>query len=729
MGAQRSFRETFLAVLRIELCVSVFLYLQALLWVALFTERQGDAFAERAVGGHMGSIISAQLRVLPAYLIVALAYALVVTPVVFLARSRAPSRFGRTRFVARVLCVDVLACLASVGPFFSQNPGLLDGVARKTAPFAPGLDLYVLYRWHLLDGATLVFAFFLGLAAFTIASEVANAVSKSTRTALGLCAFGLPVVVLLVAALPPLRGRSGATPTRPNILVIASDSLRYDRLGVHGHSRADISPNIDAFSREALDFQQMHVATASTLESWMSFMSGQFPPTHGVRYMYLRREQAEAVGLRRDLLPRVLAEAGYQTIVSSNWAGNCFKLVDVGFEDTLASDVQNFEALIMEATIWSHLVFPLYFTNGLGDLLLPEVQRITSYVRPSVLTDRLFDRIDGDASDSRPFFGLLFFSMTHLPYQASHPFNLKYMDPEYSGPHRYQIDVKVHDLITTGFAPTLPPEVISHIRDLYDGAVSEFDAAVGETLEALRVRGLDRDTLVIVTSDHGEDLYDPGSTLGHGTNFFGGDQSTRIPFFLRLPTSDGKPGFVRSGEAVEALTRNVDVLPTLLDFLKLEDKSPRDGRSLMPLILGLVKDLDLLAFAETCYLFFPKTKAMVDLSEEERAEVFEVPGAIDTLDVDPNFDNNLILREELHGPVLRAKDRMVRSRRFKLIEIPGKTRPIDRLYDLATDPAQQRDLSKLNLPIMATLKAAMRAYDEGRASTVRLSAEEDRGTP
>ena len=75
-----------------------------------------------------------------------------------------------------------------------------------------------------------------------------------------------------------------------------------------------------------------------------------------------------------------------------------------------------------------------------------------------------------------------------------------------------------------------------------------------------------------------------------------------------------------------------------------------------------------------------------------------MPGAIDTLDVDPNFDNNLILREELHGPVLRAKDRMVRSRRFKLIEIPGKTRPIDRLYDLATDPAQQRDLSKLNLP-------------------------------
>ena len=95
----------------------------------------------------------------------------------------------------------------------------------------------------------------------------------------------------------------------PNVLIIASDSLRWDRLGTHGHTRADISPNIDAFARESIDLGQLHVATASTLESWMTFMSGQFPPTHGVRYMYLRKSQAQAVAELPDLLPRRLNAA------------------------------------------------------------------------------------------------------------------------------------------------------------------------------------------------------------------------------------------------------------------------------------------------------------------------------------------------------------------------------------------------------------------------------------
>ena len=179
----------------------------------------------------------------------------------------------------------------------------------------------------------------------------------------------------------------------------------------------------------------------------------------------------------------------------------------------------------------AHPLVPLLFgglPGALGDAVVPARESLVSMARPDALVEQLFDDVDDSVAAGRPFFGLLFLSPTHLPYNARHPFNVRYAAPSYAGAHRYQVEVSGHELITTGFAPTLPKETITHVRDLYDGAVSDFDDSVGQVLKALDARGLGDNTIVIVTTDHGEDLYDPGSTLGHGTNFFGGDQSTRI---------------------------------------------------------------------------------------------------------------------------------------------------------------------------------------------------------
>lgn len=723
-------RRPFLALLRAQVLVAAGFYLFALWGFVSFSRGQDEKFTALALGPHFGTLVGSQLRVLPAYALVALAYTLLTFPLLAGRLARTP---GRARRLAWVLGADVVLYLLSLGPFFATNPGLLDGTARKLAPFAPGLDLYVLYRWHLLDAGTVGFVLVCAFAA----QFYARAWLGAFRAHTGPRRLGLSLAPLLLAG--ALLGLTHVTspptpppldPARPpNVLVIASDSLRWDHLGTHGYARTDISPNIDTFAREAIDLSQLHVATASTLESWMTFMSGQFPPTHGVRYMYLRKEQAQAVGERTDLLPRRLNDAGYHTVVSSNWAGNCFKLVDVGFEQNMASDVQNFDAFLMEGTVWAHLIFPLYFSNAIGEWMLPEIRRITGYLRPNVLTDRMFGAIDDATRRGEPFFGLLFFSTTHLPYTASHPYNLKYTDPAYDGPHRYQIDVRVHELITTGFAPKLPPEVIDHIRDLYDGTVSEFDAYVGQALAHLEARGLSDRTIVIVTTDHGEDLYDPGSTLGHGTNFFGGDQSTRIPFFMRVPGAYAPPGLKPAGTRLDALARNVDLAPTLLDLLRLPIPASMEGRSLLPLLTGAVADLDLPVFAETCYLFFPKSKAMTDLTEAEKKQVYEVPGAVETLDVDPDFDNNLVLRPDLHDPVIAAKDRMIRTRRWKLVEIPGHAAPILRLYDIQADPAQTRDLASSRPDVVERLQAALHAYWAGGGRDLRWPAAADGETP
>ncbi len=674
----------------------------------------GEVLEELGLDDFLMTVLGLQLRVVPAYLMVAFAYTVLLLPLVFRSqwlKNAALREGGRWRLKALGLTAlwDVLIYVVSLGPFFRHSPGLVDGTARLVKS-----DVYFLYRWHVLDGILVAFfllcaisLYFYGKRWVALIRKVAPAFKVALILPVALCVLWLG----LSLRTPTLPKATAETPM--NVLIIASDSLRYDHLGVHGYHRQDISPNIDAFAADAVDFEQLHVATASTLESWVSFMTSQFPPNHGVRYMYLRREQAEAASKLSNYFPRVLNKMGYHTTVVSNWAGNCFKLVDVGFTANHASDTQNLHAILMEATIWPHLIFPLYFSNALGEVMLPEISRVTKYLRPAAMTQKMLGEIDGAMGEEKPFFGLLFFSTTHLPYTAGYPFNIKYGDPDYDGPHRYEIEVTVHDLITTGFDPDLKPEVIQHIKDLYDGAVSDFDHHVGEVIADLKARGLYDKTIIIITSDHGEDLYDKGSTLGHGTNFFGGDQSTRIPFFIRVP------GVNRPGAKVKAMTRNIDIAPTLMNLMGGARPDTWDGVDLSPLIKGETEDLDLPVFGETCYLFFPKSKALVDLTEAERAEIIDTSGARDTLVVDKSFNNNFVLREDLHDTVIANKDRMIRTRRWKLVHVPGKTGPIYRLYDMLVDPYQRNDLSKIGHPVMPKLIEFLDAYWSGRGPQMR----------
>jgi arylsulfatase A-like enzyme len=632
-----------------------------------------ERFAALARGPYLSVAVVAQLRVVPAYLVLAAVLTLLLSPV---------RRFLAGRlWLLRLAAADLLLLLLGLGPALLVSPGFFDTVERKLR-----VDLAALERLHVLEAATVV------LVVLTLAA--AGAVVRRWRWRL--VGLGALAVLLVASSRHPEPPRATKL-AKPNVLILAADSWRYDRLGVHG-GRAGLTPALDAFAAGAIDFRQHHVATASTLESWTTMLTGQLPATHGLRSMYPSRAEVRAVEQRDDLLPKTLARAGYDTFVSSDWVGNHFDLVDYGFGRRDVGPVQNFEALLLEATLRAHPLVAVFFAGlpgPLGDAFIPGRASMAWAARPSVLTDRLFEGIDASIAAGRPFFGVLFLSPTHLPCNARHPFNARYAAPGYDGPHRYQVEVSAHELITTGFAPTLPPHVIEHVRDLYDGAVSDVDDTLGSVLRGLDARGLD-DTIVIVTSDHGEDLYDPGSTLGHGTNFFGGDQSTRIPFLIRVPQ--------RRARVVEAVTRSMDLAPTVLSLLGLEVPASMEGVSLTPLMDGTSTDLGLIVRAETCYLFFPKARAMTGLTEVERAGVVELAGAADTLEDDPAFRHNLVLRQEFRAAVIAAKYRMVRTARYKLIVIPGKTAPIVRLYDMVEDPQQRRDLSGQGLDVEVELR-------------------------
>lgn len=667
-------RAQFLRVLKVEAA------LLTLVWaigLGLFLSRSSgvaERFAELAKGPYLSFAALVQARVLLSHLVLAAVLAFVVTP--FTETS------SGLRLVPRVLAANMLVLVLSLGPALLGSPGFFDTLERKSR-----LDL----SW-LLRGLWPLTALFAVMIVVVIGRWVS---SQRVRVALG-------AVVLAGAAFDvwPRPVPSAEALARPNVLIIASDSWRFDRLGVHGATRKDLTPNLDAFAASAVDFRQHHVSTASTLESWTTLLTGQFPPRHGLRSMYPSRDEVAAVESNADTLPRLLRARGYDTFVSSDWVGNCFDLVDFGFEHPDVAPVQNFEALLLEETMRAHLLTSLVFSvtpSFIANLAIPGRERLAWAADPLALVDQLFGRIDDAVRAQRPFFGVLFVSPTHLPYNARHPFSSKYAARDYRGPHRFQVEVSAHELITTGFSPTLPSETIEHIRDLYDGAVSDFDDTAGRVLRGLQQRGLERNTIVVVTSDHGEDLYEAGSTLGHGTNFFGGDQSTRVPLLVRAPGL--------TAGVVNAVTRTVDVAPTLLSMLQQPTvPASMQGVDLGPLARRERDDLQLIAYAETCYLFFPKAQAMTVLSAAERAEVVDLAGAADTLDVDPTFRHNLVLKPSFRDQVVRAKDRMVRDARHKLIVIPGKTREVRRLFDVVADPSQQHDLAGTGLEAETRLR-------------------------
>jgi arylsulfatase A-like enzyme len=117
-----------------------------------------------------------------------------------------------------------------------------------------------------------------------------------------------------------------------------------------------------------------------------------------------------------------------------------------------------------------------------------------------------------------------------------------------------------------------------HLVGLYDGEVLWADSFVGDFYEAMERGGhLDRSILVF-TSDHGEDLYDRHRHFGHGCSIY--DSVLHVPLIFRLP------GARLAGSRLDAVVGLVDLVPTILDVLGIEGQDGFDGESLFPLLFS-----------------------------------------------------------------------------------------------------------------------------------------------
>lgn len=329
---------------------------------------------------------------------------------------------------------------------------------------------------------------------------------------------------------------------RPDIILILVDTVRRDHVGCHGAERP-ITPRLDALAREGAVLETCIAAASWTLPSVGSIFSGLPPSLHGLTTNESRLDA------QVPLLAERLRAAGYQTAaVVANPLARAKHGLGRGFD--LYDDYS--VALAAEGDP---------FGDGHG-----HAARATA---PHV-TRAAIDWLERRRRPGQPFFLFLLYFDPHADYVPPPPWDRRFADPAYTGRENGR------DFVPRASGISDPADR-QRIRDLYAGEIGHTDACLGEVVDRLATLGLDRDTLVLAASDHGEEFWDHGGT-GHGGTLH--RELVEVPAIVRWP------GRIRAGTRIGQLVSHVDLNATLAAAAGLSAVAGSHGENALPLLLG-----------------------------------------------------------------------------------------------------------------------------------------------
>jgi arylsulfatase A-like enzyme len=324
---------------------------------------------------------------------------------------------------------------------------------------------------------------------------------------------------------------------RANVILITVDTLRVDHLSLYGYERST-SPNIDAVGREGTVFERAYTYWPKTRGSMAMMLTGRTPSRNGYR--------ARRPGLLEfnPTLASLLSEAGYRTAAAVD-NPNVAKAHGYG---------KGFETY---RETWEE--------QGLAT----EMDRTRAITETGV-------RFLKEVASDRPFFLWLHYVNPHAPYRPPPPHDRAFLDDvSHAGPRLAAVE-GFRDGIRRQWAVPGRDRLGYYIAQ-YDGEIATADAEIGRVLEALRSSAGAGRTVVVVTSDHGESLGEHGYYFDHGEDLF--DPSLAVPLIVCVP---GAPAGVRS----PALASTLDVVPTVLDAVRISAPPGLAGRSLLPIVAG-----------------------------------------------------------------------------------------------------------------------------------------------
>jgi arylsulfatase len=467
----------------------------------------------------------------------------------------------------------------------------------------------------------------------------------------------------LALVLALATGAPGAE--RPNILFLMADQFRWDCIAANGNSIIK-TPNLDRLAARGANFTHAFVQSPVCVPSRVSFFTGRYPHSHRNRVNYTPLDRSEA------LMQARLKAAGYVTASVGKLhltPPTAEEAKRTGFDFVELHDGSNFLDQFSDYVKWRNERDP---QKNVGYHALaknipagrnPYRAAIDAKYTDTAWTgERTRHYLKELGKTGKPFFLYSSFWKPHSPFDVPAPY-----DAMYDG-----VEIPLPETVTLADIQRFPAPLQSLIlrgkpvHDMdraqlqwawrsYYGTITQVDHEIGLILATLKETGLENNTIIVFSSDHGDQMLEHG-LMGKNCFF---ESSVRVPFLLSLP---GRIRVRQHNELVEC----IDLLPTLFELIGLPEPSTCQGRSLAPLITKM----------ERAY--------------QPREAVFSeniIPEVITEGRLDFAFEKGKGIKGIRHPDA-----KMVRTERWKYNYYPEGSAE---LYDLQNDPKEQRNLQVL----------------------------------
>jgi len=385
-----------------------------------------------------------------------------------------------------------------------------------------------------------------------------------SRGAVAFLALGLALTVPGCPREPragrPLGDPPGA-PVRPNVVLVSIDTLRADHVNAWGYEARRTTPNLDHLANWGVLFENYITAAPWTTPAHLSLFTSLGPSTHGMTTSFLQMwgDLARGSGFfrlpaERVTLAEVLRDHGWKTGAFTAGGPLDPKLgFEQGFERYETTMYKLDDDNMGEMFDWVH--------ESAGEpffLFWHTFEVHSPYLQPRFVGDVLPASTAREVRDGTE-------RIARMPLGEIWP-----------GPSSRQRHAHVALLESQG---AYTAEVCTA---LYDGGIRSADDWLGRLLDTLREEGIYDNTIIVVTSDHGEELADRNPQ-----NFHNVHGHVLYDWMIRVPLVIKPAGRAREGKRVAGVVRTIDVAPTLLDLLSITDGgSTMQGASLRPLWEG-----------------------------------------------------------------------------------------------------------------------------------------------
>ncbi len=364
-----------------------------------------------------------------------------------------------------------------------------------------------------------------------------------------------------LASCPP------AKPGAPNVLLIVLDTVRASSLSLHGHERPT-SPNIERLASQGIVFNEARATSSWTAPTHGSLMTGRWAHELSI-------SSHSALDGKYPTLAETLAKAGYAT---AGFVGNIFYCnsvfgIDRGFahyEDAYENQSVTLFEILWSSNLGRRLIRALGYSTDFDDGVT--LRRKTA----AMLNQDVLGWIKG-RPNNRPFFVFINYYDAHRPYFLPSRTESRFGSAALPIERRKELERRFQKTLTGECEPNDPDvlniqmETVALYRDCYDTCIASIDRQIGRLVDELRSEGLMDNTLVVVTSDHGEHLGERG-LIGHGVSVY--RPEAHVPLVI-LP-----PSRLPASRIVNRPVSLREIPATIAECVGLGERNPFPGRSL-----------------------------------------------------------------------------------------------------------------------------------------------------